>query len=332
MNGWAEAAMREAIDLLAKSRRNDLASDLNRIFKTICFEDLEIMRTVGADQIADEILEAETIAELTDILRRLNRQLSVAHCTLHVVVESSPGSFTSKVLTTYPDEWISLYVNRRYYYVDPVIQASRTRTQSFYWEELESSDAVVRTFWRDAEAHGVGSSGYTLPIVTDRGHTLALSVSSLEDAETFRDKVAYHESDLFNLGMFLADAFCRLASEQRPASFNPSDDQLMVLQAISIGIDEAELEGRSYQFGSFGTVKRSICSLFRTKTLAQAAVLAAKIGLLDNAPLTKEDILAASDRPFQDRALPPNAVSLRRLVRVRNAQSPAAEPSAQTAG
>lgn len=332
MNGWAEDAMREAIELLTKSRRNDLASDLHRIFKTINFEDLEIMRSSEADRIADAILEAESIADLTETLKRLARLMKIAHCTVHVVTEGSPGSFTTKVLTTYPEEWITLYVNRRYYFVDPVVQAGKNSTQSFFWDSLDCSGAIVRSFWREAEANGVGSSGFTIPITTEHGDKLALSVCSTDDAATFREKLSYHESDLFNLGVFTAEAFCNLASERRPASFEPTDDQLLVLQAISIGIEEAELENRDYQYGSFATLKRSICLLFRTKTLAQAAVLAAKIGLLENAPLTKADILAASDRPQSDCVVvPPNAVSLRRLVRARTIQQMPGEAEAQAA-
>jgi len=322
MNGWVEDALRDAIDFLAKSRRNDLASDLNRILKAVNFDDLEIMRSSAADQIAGEIVESETIAELTDTLKRMARMMNFGHCTLLLVAENSSANFTTKVITTYPEEWINLYVNRRYYFVDPVVQASKTRVQSFYWDSLPSSGTVVRSFWSEAEAHGVGSSGYTLPITTERGDMLALSISSMQGVESFRETLAFHESDLFNLGVFLAEAFCRLAAEHRPASYNPTDEQLLVLQAISRGVEEADLEGWAYQYGSYSTLRRSICSLFHTKTLAQAAVLAARIGLLDNAPLTKADILAASEKVACGLVAPSSVASLRRLVSGRNLAMP----------
>jgi len=318
MNGWAEDSLRDAIDFLAKSCRNDLAADLNRILKAINFDDLEIMRSSAADQVAGEIVESETIAELTDTLKRMARIMNFAHCTLCLVAENSSSNFTTKVITTYPEEWINLYVNRRYYFSDPVVQASKTRTQSFFWDSLPSSSAVVRSFWREAEVHGIGSAGYTLLIATEGGDTLGLSISSMQDAESFRETLAFYESDLFNLGVFLAEAFCRLAAERRPVSYNPTDDQLLVLQAISKGAEEAYLEGQTYQYGSFSTLRRSICSLFQTKTLAQAAVLAAKIGLLDSAPLTKADILAASEKLACDLVAPSSVASLRRLVSGRN--------------
>lgn len=306
--------MREAIELLARSRRNDLASDLKRIFDAIDFDALDVMRTRAAERLADEIHECDSIADLSDILGRMAHLLGVAHCTLHVVHEGLPASFTTKVVTTYPDEWVALYVNRRYYVVDPVVQASRTMTQGFYWDRFDSSSPLVRTFWRDAEAYGVGSSGYTLPIVTERGDTIALSLSSRDAPDAFREVSSYHESDVFNLGICLAEAFSRLASEERPSFFEPSDDQIWILRAISAGVDEIELDERAYQFGSFVTLKRSICSLFKSKTLAQAAVLAAKMGLLDNPPLTKADILAARDGSISYQSAAPAAPPPPRLA------------------
>jgi hypothetical protein len=91
----------------------------------------------------------------------------------------------------------------------------------------------------------------------------------------------------------------------------------MVLRAIAEGVEEEELEKRNYLFGSYKTVKRSIIMLFQTNTVAQAAVLAARIGLFDNAPLTKADILAASEKSMT--TAPTDAQSpARKLVRLRS--------------
>lgn len=318
MNGWAENAMREAIDVLSKARRNDLAVDLSRIFKSIVFEDFEIMRSSDADQIADAILEAESIMDLTDCMRRLSRALNVQHCTVHIVREQVPETHSTKVITTYPRDWINTYVNRRYYTIDPILDASKSRTHGFYWDTLECASPMITAFWREAAAHRVGASGYTLPIIAENGDVLALSMSSGEDAQTFQKNLSYHESDIYNLSIFLVEAFCRLASDQRPATFNPTDEQLMILRAISMGCEEEELEDRDYLYGSYATLRRSICDLFRTKTVTQAAVLAARIGLLDNPPLSKGDIMTASEDCAEPEASISNGLTLRRLMRARS--------------
>ena len=321
-------SMREAVDLIARAGRNDLASDLNRILAAVDFDDLEVLRCPGSDRIADEILEAASFSELIGLLGGLSETLGVSHSTLHVISEAPSTNFTTKVLTTYPEEWITRYVNRRYSFLDPVGRACLTTEQGFFWDSLDHSALPLRTFWADAAAHGVGPSGFTLPITTERGDKLAISLCSAEEEEPFRARLQRCHSDLFSLGIFLCDAFCRLASDDRPASFNPTDDQLTILRAISMGVDEAELGQRSYQYGSYKTLQRSICALFRTKTVAQAAILAARIGLLAEAPLTKADILTSSDKTSTGPAVgAPTAAPLRRLARIRN---PVVEPVTAT--
>jgi hypothetical protein len=319
MLGWAEDAMREAVDILARAGRNDVASDLNRILCAIDFDDLDVLRSPGSELIADEILEATSFSELVDLLHRMSQTLGVSHTTLHVVSEAPSTSFTTKVLTTYPDDWISRYVNRRYWLLDPVAQACLATDHGFFWDSLDRTAPPLHAFWVDATTHGIGPSGYTQPLVTERGDKLAVSVCSAEAAEVFRERLQRYQDDLYALGIYLSDTFCRLASEHRPASFSPTDDQLSILRAIAMGADEAELAGRSYQFGSYKTLQRSICTLFRTKTVAQAAVLAARIGLLADAPLTRADILASSPRAAAPAAAPnPHAGPRRRLARIRN--------------
>jgi hypothetical protein len=328
MYRWAEDSMREAVDLLARSGRNDLASDLNRIIAAVDFDDLEVLRCPGSDRIADEIVEAASFSELVGLLGGLAETFGVVHSTLHVVSEAPSTNFSTKVLTTYPEEWIARYVNRRYSTIDPVSQACLAADQGFFWGGLDHSALPLRTFWADAAAHGVGPSGFTLPIITERGDKIAISVCSTEEEDPFRMRIERCRSDLFSLGIFLCDSFCRLASDDRPAHFNPTDDQLTILRAIAMGVDEAELSRRSYQYGSYKTLQRSICALFRTTTVAQAAVLAARVGLLAEAPLTKADILTASDQPSKGAATTaPTATPLRRLARMRNS---AAEPMADT--
>lgn len=324
MQRWAEESLREAIDLLARSARNDLASDLNRILGRVDFDDLDILRCEGSDELADGILQAGSFVELVDLLGQIADTFAVRHVTLHVIREGSLSNFTTKILTTYPQAWVARYVNRRYFLLDPVGFACQSADHGFFWDVLDRRAPILRGFWDDAAAHEVGPSGYTLPILTEQGDRLAISICSSEDAGAFRDRIERYEGDLFNLGVFLADAFCRLATVDRPTKFNPSDDQLAILRAIAVGSDEEELAQRSYQYGSFSTLRRSICDLFRTRTLAQAAVLATRIGLLAETPLTVADVLTANDR--QQLKVQAGATALRRLARLRNPATPGGLP------
>ena len=86
-----------------------------------------------------------------------------------------------------------------------------------------------------------------------------------------------------------------------------------------MGAGEQELHEAPYLFGSYVTLERSICAIFRTQTITQATIIAARVGLLTNAPLTKADILIGSSRMPANRVVPtPNAASMRRLIKMRN--------------
>jgi hypothetical protein len=292
---------------------------LARLLDALDFDELEIFRNPVSEAIADEMLRVSTFPDLVDLLRQFSDAIGVGHCTLHVVSEVPSTAFTTRALTTYPEEWVMRYINRRYYTVDPVCRESMTAEAGFFWDTLDVSVPAVRAFYHDAKAHGIGTSGYTLPIITERGDKIAISVSSAEARESFRERIRGIEQDLLTVGFCITEAFARLASEDRPTVFTLTDDQMAVLRAVAMGAGEEDLRTGKYLYSSYSTLERSICTLFRTKTVAQAAVLAARVGLLTNAPLTKADIMVGSSRvPINRVVTRPNAASVRRLIRMRN--------------
>jgi hypothetical protein len=319
MIGWVEASLYETINCLTRLGRNDLASDINRLRATIDFDELEVFRNPVSEAVADQLLEVATFPDLVDLLRQFSEAIGVSHCTLHVVSELPSTAFTTRALTTYPDEWVKRYFDRRYHAIDPVVRASAKADCGFFWDTLQVADPSTLAFYHDAKAHGVGPSGYTLPILTERGDKIAVSVSSPEDRAAFRDRIHHVEQDLLTVGFSITEAFSRLASEDRPTEFSLTDDQMGILRAVAMGAGIQELAEASYLYGSYSTLERSICTMFRTRTITQAAIIAARVGLLTNAPLTKADILVGASTPAPNRVVAtPNATSMRRLIKLRN--------------
>ena len=207
-------------------------------------------------------------------------------------------------------------------------RASAAAEIGFFWDTLQVTDPSTLAFYHDAKTHGVGPSGYTLPIVTERGDKIAISVSSSEDREAFRDRIHHVEQDLLTVGFCITEAFARLASEDRPTEFALTDDQMAILRSVAMGAGEEELRAATYLYGSYATLERSICTMFRTQTITQATILAARVGLLTNAPLTKSDILIGSSRVPNRVVTTPNATSMRRLIKMRNVAPGEAETAA----
>lgn len=300
MPDWAEESLRDAIEHLVRAGRNDLASDLSRISSGLDFTEFAVLRCAGIERLVDAALEAESVTQIALMLGQIAKAMSLQHCTLHVISESATTSFLTKVITTYPHAWVSRYLEKRYSAVDPVGRACMTATAGFFWGDLSRRSPIVDGFWKDFTAHGLSAIGYTEPFLTERGDKLALSVCSRMDQDRFYQHIDRFQADLAILGISLGEAFCRLASETRPTSFNPTDEQIELLRAIAGGVDEAELRISTARFACYEKLSQSICELFRTRTVSAAAVLAARIGLLHDAPLCKTDILTMSQPGFAD--------------------------------
>ena len=115
MIGWVEASLYEAIDCLARSGKNHLASDLSRLLETLDFDELEVMRSPVSEAIANALLEVSTFPDLVGLLSSSPRRSASLTAPLHVVSEAPTSAFSTRALTTYPEEWVTRYVNRRYY-------------------------------------------------------------------------------------------------------------------------------------------------------------------------------------------------------------------------
>lgn len=294
MENWASESLRECIDLLAKTGRNDLASDLDRLMQVSNLEQTEILRSAEADEIADMLVESDQLSDLLDALREMLRVFDVAHSTFTVSKEQRAEFYRTKVLTTYPGAWIGRYVQQNYHTIDPVVPVLRSSRHSFYWDTLDFSAPVCAAFKNDAVAHGVGPSGYSVPILAENGDIFGLSIASTLSSEEFRDRFDRMEQDFLTLAGYFGDAFWRLAAQSRPNDFSPNRDHLMVLRAIAMGAGEEDLRALPFEHGCLETVEASLCSVFQTKTTAQAAVIAARLDLLDLDAARETDVLTVS--------------------------------------
>lgn len=325
MENWASESLRECIDLLAKTGRNDLASDLDRLMQVSDLQHTEILRSAEADEIANMLVEADQLSDLLDILREMLHVFDVAHCTFTVSKEQRAEFYRTKVLTTYPDAWIGRYVQQNYHTIDPVVPALRSSRLSFYWDTLDFSAPVCAAFQADAAACGVGPSGYSVPILSENGDIFGISVASPLAAGEFRDRFDRLEQDFLTLAGYFGDAFWRLAAESRSTDFSPNRDHLMVLRAIAMGASEDDLRALTFEHGSLDTVEASLKSVFQTKTMAQAAVIAARLGLLDLDATRETDVLTVDAGESEAPIVTTTAVAyLQRWARHNNTRASAA--------
>lgn len=79
--------------------------------------------------------------------------------------------------STYPDNWLSCYVQNGYWACDPAICLALKRTSAFGWEEMEPSQEL-EAMWEDAMLHHISPLGFTIPVHGPLQETSILSVSA----------------------------------------------------------------------------------------------------------------------------------------------------------
>jgi hypothetical protein len=293
MSDWVHDSLTHTIGCLREVGLIDLASDMERLLDSGELENLRLYRNGEIEAIAASTEDLGDEGELAGLLRRVAGLLSLRHATIHVVQETGNVTFSPKVVTTYPAEWIQRYVDRGYAKIDPVFPLAAERDAGFYWDEIDGNNPIVASFFQDARAFGVGRSGYTLPMRIWSNVKVALSVTSDLSAADFRAAFAPHRSDLEYLAEDLITAFCELAAQEFPPERHPPERQLRILHGLAHGRTLAEL-GRVLGVEDMESESRSICDFYQARTLLQAAMTCMRLNHLDDLKFDRSQIASDS--------------------------------------
>lgn len=80
--------------------------------------------------------------------------------------------------TTYPDTWTEIYVDKRYFDIDPVINVVRSGFMPVDWSSLHQRSAQTSRLFKEAYSYDIGPSGLTIPIRGPNGERCLFSVAS----------------------------------------------------------------------------------------------------------------------------------------------------------
>jgi hypothetical protein len=292
MSSWIVSYLGEAATTLESIGKGELAAFLDRLRHEPEVQDLKLYKSLNVARLADSLHECDGLDELFVLIKETAEAFGVSHCTVHCIRERPTAFFHTKVLTTFPQQWVAEYVDRRYTVIDPLLARCRSQTGTFFWDEVAVSDPFTRHFIKAGLQAGIGPGGVCLVQQASNGSTIGVTLCSTMDHETFRRVLEPQLSDLEEIAAILVTVFSELACENNQARFNPTDDQLKVLRALASGRSVAEVERFHFLYGSFKTIEKSILKCFGARTLAQATALAANMGLLEDLPYFKEDVFA----------------------------------------
>jgi DNA-binding CsgD family transcriptional regulator len=152
------------------------------------------------------LIEAFSIIDETPnidgVVSKLRDLLHVDHIVYH---SSKLGASPSDPLRgpyirlTYPAPWIMRYLQMGYADVDPVLREAFRRTIPFEWSELNFEREAESLFLADAVAHGVGPHGFSVPVLTKRGHRGHFGVSSSRSEQEWSTFIQTTRSTLIEI-------------------------------------------------------------------------------------------------------------------------------------
>jgi LuxR family transcriptional regulator, quorum-sensing system regulator CinR len=131
--------------------------------------------------VIEAIASAKTSAESITLIRQ-QFDVHVASLLAHSKVTPLDVPW---VRATYPKEWITEYLLHGYANSDPVVKQGFTKTVPFEWSEI-NLDRAGLAMMKAAEKHGIGRSGYSIPVTDLQGRRGLFSINSHRDGLEWR--------------------------------------------------------------------------------------------------------------------------------------------------
>lgn len=130
----------------------------------------------------------ERMRSVQDAIDILDQRFEILYVSYHVTSFRQLDVDQPYIRTTYPEKWVARYLLKGYVTLDPVIKKAMQTTEPFFWEELALTTPAELAFFQDAEQHGVGQSGLSIPIDDSCFPPAVFSVSSHLPPQAFRDQ------------------------------------------------------------------------------------------------------------------------------------------------
>lgn len=154
-----------------------------------------------SSRLREALLEIEAAPTVSAALQILQQTYLTEFVTYHLAQTIADVVDVPYVRTTYPDAWVSRYLQRGYAKVDPILREGLIRQLPFDWRDVETP-ATAHDFLQDAQEYGIGESGYSIPIVTKTRRAL-LSLNSTKPWDEWKTIVSQVRDEWIELAFLI---------------------------------------------------------------------------------------------------------------------------------
>jgi DNA-binding CsgD family transcriptional regulator len=117
--------------------------------------------------------------DLSETLKEIAAEIGVSHISyIRLTPDKSSETSLLGANVTYSREWQLRYFVKQYVKIDPIVAHGRDAVHPFDWEIFEDSGSEALAFLADAENHGVGRRGLSIPVRNRRGILSLVSFTS----------------------------------------------------------------------------------------------------------------------------------------------------------
>lgn len=132
--------------------------------------------------------EIDAFDDVASALSAFQKAYRIDHVTYHLSQTAVALVDAPFVRTTYGEAWVARYLLQGYVSVDPIVAEGFLRQLPFDWREVDAPD-TARDFLLDANQHGIGKNGFSIPVV-DKSRRALLSINSSVSEDEWDDIVA----------------------------------------------------------------------------------------------------------------------------------------------
>ena len=141
---------------------------------------------------------------------------------------------------TYSSDWVDRYLEKDYLRMDPVILGCFQRFNPVNWAELDWSSKAAKGFFADAEAHGVGNQGWSIPLRGPKGQFALFTVNDACSDDDWRTFIEENGRDLILIAHEMNRKALEFEGVEVSASASLSPRELAVLTHLAKGLSRAQ--------------------------------------------------------------------------------------------
>jgi LuxR family transcriptional regulator, quorum-sensing system regulator CinR len=209
-----------------------------------------------------------------DALCILEVAYGIDFSTYHLTLTVADVVDTPYVRTTYRDAWVARYLLRGYAKVDPILREGLIRQLPFDWREVEVPSAA-HDFLHDAQEHGVGANGYSIPIV-DKKRRALFSLNSRKPANEWSKIVQAYREEWLDLAFLIhRKAVFDLHGEHDPipqlgrrekeclhwAALGKTNDEIAEILGLSMHTTQRYLMSARHKLGAASTTSATALAI-----------------------------------------------------------------------